>query len=138
VVNTTVQENRFVIIHIFTGDDGKSDIVERVMHLAPARVPAVTESISHGKGAFFRFLSIDEKPAFHNASRRQFTVNFSGRLSVETRAGTRRVIAPGEIVFVEDTEGEGHRTEVLESGLALFMPVSAEFDLAHWIESVSA
>jgi hypothetical protein len=121
------------IIHIFRRPDGKSDIVEHSLRISPDASPPVTDSITHGKGAFFRFLSPDPTPAFHNASRRQFTITLQGMLYLATTTGAHRIVRPGEIVFVEDTDGEGHLTRVDEPGLAVFFPVAPEFDLLRWI-----
>lgn len=122
------------IVHVFRRPDGKSDIVERRLRISPDRSPPVTDSITHGTGAFFRIIPADPKPVFHNASRRQFTITLRGLLYLETTSGAHRIVKPGEIVFVEDTEGDGHLTRVDEPGVAVFFPVAPEFDLRRWIE----
>jgi hypothetical protein len=46
----------------------------------------------------------------HPAPRRQWVVPLRGTLEVQVSNGERRRFAPGDLVFVADTTGEGHVT----------------------------
>lgn len=46
----------------------------------------------------------------HPAPRRQWVVPLRGTLEVQVSNGERRRFAPGDLVFVADTTGEGHLT----------------------------
>jgi hypothetical protein len=47
----------------------------------------------------------------HNAPRRQFIVHLEGSVEVEASDGERRRFEPGDLVLVEDVEGDGHVTQ---------------------------
>ena len=57
----------------------------------------------------------------------------SGVGEIELADGTRHRFAPGDILFAEDTTGEGHITRTLEGtrGFA-HVPVPDEFDITRW------
>lgn len=47
---------------------------------------------------------------FHNAPARQFIVLLDGEIEITTSLGVTRHFQGGEVVFVEDTDGKGHKT----------------------------
>jgi len=47
----------------------------------------------------------------HNAPRRQFIVHLEGSVEVEASDGERRRFEAGDLVLVEDVEGDGHITQ---------------------------
>ena len=51
----------------------------------------------------------------HPTPRRQFAVILSGVAETRTTDGEIRRLAAGSVVLLEDTEGAGHTTSVLES-----------------------
>jgi quercetin dioxygenase-like cupin family protein len=51
----------------------------------------------------------------HPTPRRQFAAILSGRAETETTDGEVRRLVPGSVVLLEDTEGRGHVTRVLEA-----------------------
>ncbi len=51
---------------------------------------------------------------WHPAPRRQFLVTLSGRIAITASDGETRRFGPGDVLLVEDTEGEGHRNEILD------------------------
>jgi len=61
---------------------------------------------------------LTEQP-MHPAPRRQMAVILRGTLEVETRSGLTRRFGPGDLVFLEDTEGSGHITRVVDAPAAL-------------------
>lgn len=47
---------------------------------------------------------------WHNAPERQYIVLLDGEIEIEVSGGEKRVFRGGDVIFVEDVEGRGHRT----------------------------
>lgn len=62
---------------------------------------------------------------FHNAPERQFIIMLDGLLEVESSTGERRRFKGGDILFVEDTTGKGHRSWSADGKLrrSIFVPI---------------
>ena len=64
----------------------------------------------------FRRVVSDHPPEVaHIAPARQFVIHLAGAAELEVSNGERRRIGPGDVVLVEDTHGQGHRTRRLGS-----------------------
>lgn len=50
---------------------------------------------------------------FHTAPSRQFVVLLDGKIEIETSLGEKRQFNGGEILLLEDTTGNGHKTRTL-------------------------
>ena len=75
----------------------------------------------------------DQVIDYHVAPRRQFVVNLTGSVSLESSTGEKRVIGPGEILLAEDTTGKGHISRDLSGPRhSLFLPLAADVDLTSW------
>jgi len=61
----------------------------------------------------------------HNAPRRQFIIQLTGRCEIETSDGDRRRLGPGSVLLVEDVDGLGHITRRLgdEDRLTMIIPL---------------
>lgn len=67
----------------------------------------------------------------HNTSVRQFAITVFGQIDVETSDGTRAHLRTGDMSFIEDVTGKGHRT--FESGSqSVFLRVPEGFDVKKW------
>jgi quercetin dioxygenase-like cupin family protein len=62
----------------------------------------------------------------HPAPARQYVVMLRGRVRATVTDGTSRTFGPGDVVLLEDTSGEGHRTFVPEDEDWLAMVVVLE------------
>lgn len=60
---------------------------------------------------------------WHPAPRRQYNFILSGEVEVEVSDGERRRFGPGNVILLEDTEGQGHGTRVVGSERACFAGV---------------
>jgi hypothetical protein len=49
---------------------------------------------------------------WHNAPERQYIVLLDGEIEIEVGDGEKRIFRGGDVIFVEDVEGRGHRTRV--------------------------
>jgi quercetin dioxygenase-like cupin family protein len=97
------------IFRLYTGDDGKSyeEVLEGNVH--PYGTPE-GEFALPATGVFFLRRDRDTYPSFHNAPRRQYIFVLSGWLEFEVADGNRIHLDPGDVVLVEDTDGQGHIT----------------------------
>jgi hypothetical protein len=67
----------------------------------------------------------------HHAPARQFAVTVSGRIDVEASDGAKAHLEVGDMAFLEDTAGKGHKT--LEEGAgSIFLRVPDNFDIQAW------
>jgi hypothetical protein len=66
------------------------------------------------------------------APKKRFSINTSGDLSVELADGTHHKIGKGDLVFIEDQGGKGHRSSMLTPIANLFLIVADDFDLLAW------
>jgi len=67
----------------------------------------------------------------HNTSARQFAITVYGQIDVETSDGTKAHLRTGDMSFVEDVTGKGHRT--MEKGSqSVFLRVPDGFDVKRW------
>lgn len=120
------------ITRIFTGEDGQS-------HFEDLEVPM----IENPYGLISRFVDVtgvafrenrpDQVIDYHVAPRRQFVVNLTGSVSLESSTGEARVVGPGEILLAEDTTGKGHISRDLSGPRrSLFLPLADDVDLTAW------
>lgn len=49
---------------------------------------------------------------WHNAPERQYILLLDGEIEIEVSDGEKKIFRGGDVIFVEDTEGKGHRTRV--------------------------
>jgi len=62
---------------------------------------------------------------WHPAPRRQWLALLDGEIEIEVSDGSVRRFRGGDVLFLEDTNGRGHRTRQLNAGVrhSLFIPV---------------
>jgi len=122
-----------IVTRIFAAPDGKARIERREVPMAPDASGRATSADLPALRLFFR----DTPPAHvnprHRAPQRQFIFVTSGTGEIELSDGTRHRFSPGDVLFVEDTTGEGHVTRTLEGtrGFA-HVPVPDGFDITRW------
>ena len=122
-----------VVTRIFAAPDGKARIERREVPMTPDASGRATSVDLPALRLFFR----DTPPAHanpkHRAPQRQFIFVTSGVGEIELGDGTRHRFGPGDVLFAEDTAGDGHVTRTLEGtrGFA-HVPVPDEFDITRW------
>jgi hypothetical protein len=111
------------VIRVTTGPDGKSRY-ERVSVLgSPAALPVAEVRmgcISQG---------VED---WHPAPRKLFTINVKGDIRGDFGDGTSVPIGKGDLVFLEDTTGKGHITNLLSEVSNIFIVVEPDFDFDKW------
>jgi quercetin dioxygenase-like cupin family protein len=115
----------FHYVHLYADADGEShfeDIALSGMRQGHAMVSA---AIPLSSMIMRRVVSGGGDAVAHNAPRRQFIVHLEGSVEVEASDGERRRFGPGDVVLVEDVDGDGHRTRRLGEGphRTLFLPI---------------
>ncbi|MPY93679.1 MAG: hypothetical protein GEV08_11640 [Acidimicrobiia bacterium] len=120
------------ITRVFTGEDGQS-------HFEDLEVPMIENPYGFisrfvpATGIAFRENLPDQFIDFHVAPRRQFVVNLTGSVSLESGTGEKRVLGPGEVLLADDTTGQGHISRDVEGPRrSLFVPVPADVDFSAW------
>ena len=111
------------VLHVYATPDGESHL--EVLEVAPTA----------GKLPLTGLRAISYKPNkvdWHHAPAPQFAINLTGDLQVEVSDGSTRKIGPGDLVFLEDTQGKGHITRLLSPVTALFIQPPAGIDIRAW------
>ena len=64
-------------------------------------------------GMIFRETAGDYDYNWHNAPRKQFIIMLAGEVEIEISDGTKRIFRTGDILLVEDTTGQGHKSKAV-------------------------
>lgn len=117
------------LFHCWTDASGESHIKEiKLANNKRAPIPGITMNFSGtpvGNGV----------PAFHKVGQRQFAVTVSGKIDVEASDGSKAHLDVGDLFFLEDTTGKGHKT--FEEGAAsIFLRVPEDFNIETWARGV--
>ena len=113
------------IHHLYADETGEThfrDIdVEWVHDLPTGRQSARLTAT----GVIFRQTARDYDLDWHPAPRRQYIVNLDAAVQITASDGEVRVIGPGEVILVEDTQGKGHLSQAVGGQLrhSIFIPV---------------
>ncbi len=122
------------ITRIYTGDDGASHFEELEVPTTDVGRGLETGVLPNG-GAILRDRR-DSPPMdmdFHRAPRRQLVINVGGAVEVETGDGAVRRFEQGELLFADDTTGQGHKTRTVGSvSMMVFLPLPDDFDESVW------
>lgn len=110
------------VLHIYSDKDGVSR-ARRVKVYGNKTIP-VTEIMAGSIGP-----GLTE---WGTARNKRFSVNITGDLEVELGDGSHHRIGKGDLVFIEDQGGKGHRSHMLTPIANLFIIVADDFDLAAW------
>jgi hypothetical protein len=111
------------IVHVFNTEDGESHIEILTVRGGLERIPLVGMTVNA-----YRPQSVD----WHVAPGRQFAMNIRGELEAETSDGSKRVIGPGDPVFLTDTTGKGHITRLLSPVTFVFLIPEPDWDIRAW------
>lgn len=113
------------VVRIYTGSDGESHFEDVEVKLADDGHLGRMSKLVPARGVIFREVGGDYALGFHNAPRRQYVINLTGSVELETGDGTKRVLGPGEVLLAEDTTGRGHISRAVrgEPRTCLFIPL---------------
>jgi hypothetical protein len=116
------------VVRVFTGNDNQShfeDVDIDLLHQSPR---GRLSRLIKGRGVIFREVDGSYDLDFHRAPRRQFVVNLSGSVDITVGDGSARRLGPGEILWAEDTTGQGHKSQAVDGQprRCLFLPIDDE------------
>ena len=102
------------ILRVYSGDDGESHFEDVEISLADRGRIGRISALQGATGVVFRETDGDYHLDFHTAPRRQYVINLDSAIELEVGDGTKRVLAPGDILLAEDTTGRGHISRSLD------------------------
>jgi hypothetical protein len=116
---------------IFTLPSGESDIEIREVPTTGTERPM--SATFNCNVLFCRETPEGHVQGLHNAPRRQMIFLTSGILEVESSAGKRHILRPGDLIFAEDTTGRGHITRSLRDVRGfVHVAMGDDFDVSDW------
>jgi len=113
------------LFHIWSDSNGDTHLEE--IKLANNRRPMI-------QGVMMNFSGLPAPagaPLLHHTPARQFAVTVSGKIDVEVSDGTKAHLDVGDMAFLEDTAGKGHKT-MEEGASSIFLRVPDGFDIKAW------
>ena len=116
-------ENPPKLLHVYATPDGETHL--EVLTVASTASPLPLTNL---RAISYKPNKVD----WHHAPQPQFAINLTGELQVEVSDGQTRRIGPGDLVFLDDTQGKGHITRLLTPVTALFIHPAAGFDIRAW------
>lgn len=102
------------VTRIYTGDDGESHFEDVEIPLQDSGDVGRVSELFSATGVLFRETGGDYNLDFHTAPRRQFVINLDAAVEIEVGDGSRRVLAPGDVLLAEDTTGRGHISRAVD------------------------
>ncbi len=101
------------VVRIFTGADNESHFEDLQVPLEAMGAAGAMSKPVAVSSVIFRETAEDYNLDFHPAPRRQYVVNLTGGVEIETGSGEIRVLGPGDILLAEDTTGRGHKSRAV-------------------------
>ena len=109
-----------MIVRLYTGEDGQA-------HFEDLNVPAGdTETVDLQTGADMTYRRFPDGSFsdWHNAPRVQYVITLSGQMEIGIGDGTKRTFNPGDILQVEDVDGQGHTTRSIGERISASVALS--------------
>jgi quercetin dioxygenase-like cupin family protein len=99
-----------------------------IVRSSPSRATPSVLQLEGAKGATILRLKAGAVEDFHKAPRKQYLFMLRGLVEVTAGDGEKRKFSPGDVVLMEDTEGQGHITKSVgkEDHVVLFVPLVSE------------
>lgn len=111
------------VLHIYADAEGVSHGRRVTVQSSNPEIPV--QSIAYGSiGA--------GTTHWGSAPTKRFSINTIGDIEVELGDGTRHRVGKGDLVFIEDMVGTGHRSHFLTPVANLFIIVAEDFDFELW------
>ena len=113
------------VTRIFTGPDGESHFEDVTIEMISGNFAGSLSAPVPVSSVMFRETGADYDLDFHPAPRRQYVVNLTGSVEIETGHGDKRILGPGSILLAEDTHGRGHKSRAVDGvRQSLFIPLA--------------
>ena len=102
-------------VRVYAGEDGESHFEDIEVELTAAMQVSELSQTFPVTGMNLRRNQLEYNLDFHPAPRRQFILNLTGTVEMETSDGDVRRFGPASILLVEDTTGKGHKSRSVGS-----------------------
>lgn len=99
---------------IYSDGSGKSCFEELSIPLQDAGSIGFLSQLEPATGIIFRETPGTYNYSWHNAPRRQYILILEGAVDITVSSGETRRFADGDILLVEDTEGQGHCSKAVD------------------------
>jgi hypothetical protein len=123
------------VVRIYTGPDERSyfeDMEVPMNEIVQGERVSQRSALVPASGLVFRENPLGRSEQYHTPKQRQFVITISGAVEISC-AGGRRVFGPGDVLFAEDSSGEGHSNRELHGPRrSLIIPVPEDFDIRRW------
>ncbi len=103
------------IVRIFTGEDDKTYFEDVEIELEEGGPIGKLSKMQKATGVIFRETPAEYDYDWHNAPQRQYIIMLDAGVEITVGSGETRIINPGEVLLVEDTEGHGHISRALKA-----------------------
>jgi hypothetical protein len=100
---------------IYTGTDKRSHFEDGDFELFDVLIGKVTAQIP-ATCLYFGEITDTDEISWHNPPVQQIVIMLEGAMEIEIGDGTKRIFNTGDIVFAEDTTGQGHITRAASLG----------------------
>lgn len=121
------------ILRIYSDADGIARVERRAVPLERDGQGRATSAAFAARQFFFRETPPGHVHGQHRAPQRQLIFVTSGKGAIELADGSRWPFGPGDLIFAENTTGQGHVTRTLE-GVRGFVHLSVpeDFVITDW------
>ncbi|WP_319450138.1 MULTISPECIES: hypothetical protein [unclassified Mycobacterium] len=99
-------------VRLWTGHDDTSHVAVGRLDMAPGRNADLVSAAMSAAHVTVEETAGGGALAWHTAPVRQLVVTLSGTLLFTTRDAEEFILAPGDVLLAEDTEGSGHQWQL--------------------------
>lgn len=108
-------KKQITITRIYSDAQGESHFEEVAIPLEDKGAIGWLSETVPTAGIIFRYNDADYDYDWHHAPQRQYIIMLDGEIEIEVSDGARRCFKGGDILLVEDTDGKGHRTRIVNN-----------------------
>ncbi|MDF1796034.1 MAG: hypothetical protein P1U63_05810 [Coxiellaceae bacterium] len=106
------------LTRLITGKDNQSHFIDEALSyekIYPQWDLKVSQSFAIEQGEVVIWQTTDKfELDWVNAPRKQFFIYLSGLVEIEVASGEKRRFKKGDVLLVEDCDGQGHITRIIE------------------------
>jgi len=127
---TAKEEKKVKLVRVFTNSNGDSEFGSITVTMKGSGDIGFLSQKIPTTGIIFRETPGTYDYDWHCAPRRQFICNLDAAVKITTSTGQERVLQAGEVFYVEDIHGKGHKSQAVggKTRKSLFIPVPDSFD----------
>jgi hypothetical protein len=114
------------IHNVYADENGEAHFRDIEVEWVDISLSSKFSELESASGIKFRKTEGDYDFEWHTAPCRQYVINLDAGVEVTVSDGEKRIIAAGEVLLVEDTEGRGHCSKSVNGKLrhSVFIPIN--------------